>query len=45
MKGDAEVLDLLDEALTNEVTALNQDFHARTCENWGYLARQVREEE
>ncbi len=45
--GDAEVLDLLTEVLTNELTAVNQDFlHARMCEDWGYerLWKKVRAE-
>jgi bacterioferritin len=37
VKGDAAIIDLLNEVLTNELTAVNQYFlHGRVCENWGY---------
>jgi bacterioferritin len=37
MKCDARVIELLNEALSEELTAINQYFlHAEICENWGY---------
>jgi bacterioferritin len=47
MRGHDQVITLLNEILTAELTTINQYFiHARMCENWGYerLWKKVREE-
>lgn len=47
MKGDAKVIDLLNQVLRKELTGINQYFlHSKMCENWGYgaLARHSRHE-
>ncbi len=47
MEGDTEVIALLNEQLTAELTAINQYFlHAKMQENWGFprLARHTRSE-
>jgi len=46
-KGDAQVIELLNEILTAELTAISQYFvHAKMCANWGFerLAKKKREE-
>jgi bacterioferritin len=47
MQGDKQIIELLNEQLTAELTAINQYFlHAKMQENWGYtkLAEHTREE-
>ncbi|MDH6247963.1 bacterioferritin [Mycobacterium sp. OTB74] len=47
MQGDADVLKLLNEQLTSELTAINQYFlHSKMQDNWGFteLAKHTREE-
>jgi bacterioferritin len=43
MRGDQKIIEVLNECLTAELTAINQYFvHAEMCANWGYkkLAKQ-----
>ncbi|MBS2025318.1 MAG: bacterioferritin [Deltaproteobacteria bacterium] len=47
MKGNAQIITLLNDVLTGELTAVNQYFlHARMCQNWGYerLWKKIRAE-
>lgn len=47
MKGDPRILDLLNEVLYGELTAVSQYFlHAKMCLNWGYdhLGKKIYEE-
>jgi bacterioferritin len=47
MKGDPKIVDLLNEVLTGELTAVSQYFlHAKMCLNWGYdyLGKKIYEE-
>lgn len=47
MQGSSAVIEVLNEILTAELTAINQYFiHSRMCDNWGYhrLAQRFRHE-
>ena len=47
MKGDPQIVEVLNEILTAELTAINQYFvHHKMCQNWGYarLSSKKREE-
>ena len=47
MQGNAEIIELLNDVLTGELTAINQYFiHAKMQSNWGYerLAHETRDE-
>jgi bacterioferritin len=47
MKGDPRIIDLLNDILTGELTAISQYFlHAKMCSNWGYeyLGKKIYEE-
>lgn len=46
MKGDTKVIEFLNKALTNELTAINQYFlHARMYKNWGFAKLNEKEYE
>jgi bacterioferritin len=43
MKGDTKIIDILNDVLTSELTAISQYFvHSEMCENWGYKRLQDR---
>ena len=47
MQGNPAIIEMLNEALTAELTAINQYFiHAKMCDNWGFdrLAEKIRDE-
>ena len=47
MRGQDEIIELLNDVLTGELTAINQYFlHAKMCDNWGYkrLGAHIRDE-
>ena len=47
MKGNPQIIALLNEVLTGELTAINQYFlHSRICGNWGYerLCKKIKDE-
>ncbi len=47
MRGDTDIIEVLNEVLTAELTAINQYFiHHKMCQNWGYekLSQKKREE-
>jgi bacterioferritin len=47
MQGNPQIVELLNEVLTGELTAVNQYFvHAKMCGNWGFsrLEEKIREE-
>ena len=47
MQGNPQVIELLNDVLTAELTAINQYFvHAKMCDNWGYqrIASHTRDE-